>query len=221
MDKLKISIQLPGKEKEKEKTFEKFDKKLKSKINSASTARSWSDLLPIMKDIFSILTRNNDYDFNNISDKRLLAKRLSQTLNPECPSGLHEVTLEVYEVILKNILNIHKNKLMDNLYLYAYGLFPFFPNANIQNKIKFIDNIITPIFLKLNKEELKLSLPGLLSSLIPGLDDNNEQTAQLIYKTFDNIITKNNGEMERDFFGVYWMLLLRCQHLRQNIYYKK
>ena len=213
MDKLKISS---GKEKEKEKTFEKFDKKLKIKINSASTARSWSDLLPIMKDILSILTRNNDYDFNNISDKKLLAKRLAQTLNPECPSGLHEVTLEVYEAILKNIVNIHKNKLMDNLYLYAYGLFPFFPNANIQNKIKFIDNIITPIFLQLNKEELKLSLPGLLSSLIPGLDDNNEQTTQLIYKTFDNIISKNNGEMERDFFGVYWMLLLRCQHLRQS-----
>ena len=77
MDKLKISIQLPGKEKEKEKekTFEKFDKKLKSKINSASTARSWSDLLPIMKDIFSILTRNNDYDFNNISDKRFTSAR--------------------------------------------------------------------------------------------------------------------------------------------------
>ena len=200
--------------KEKEKTFEKLDKKIKNKINSCSAAKSWSDLLPIMKDLHSILLKNNDYDFNDLSEKRLLAKRISQTLNPECPSGLHEVTLDVYEVILNNIVKIHDNKLMDNLYLYAYGLFPFFPNANLKNKIKILNSLITPIFLNLNKEEFKLSLPGLLSSLIPGLDDNNEQIAQIIYKIFDNIISKNNGEMERDFFGVYWMLLLRCQHLR-------
>ena len=202
--------------KEKEKSYEKFDKKLMNKINAASTAKNWSDLLPIMKDVLSLLIRNNEYDFNDLSDKKLLAKRLAQGLNPECPSGLHEVTLEVYEVILKNITINHQNKLMDNLYLYAYGLFPFFPNATIPNKKKFLETIVTPIFLKLNKDELKLCLPGLLSSLIPGLDDNNEQTTKLIYGAFDAFISINNGELERDFFGVYWMLLLRCQHLRSS-----
>ena len=204
------------KEKEKEKTFEKLDKKIMNKLNNATTAKSWSDLLPIMKDIFSLLNRNNDYDFHNLSVKKLLAKRLAQALNPECPSGLHEVTLDVYEIILTNIISKHQNKLMENLYLYAYGLFPFFPNATIQNKVKFLDKIVKPIFLQLNINELKLCLPGLLSSLIPGLDDNNEQTTKLIYKTFDKFISNNNGELERDFFGVYWMLLLRCQHLRNS-----
>ena len=202
--------------KEKEKTFEKFEKKLKNKINLTSTAKGWSDLLPLMKDLLSILKKYNDFDFNELSDKRLLSKRLAQALNPECPSGLHEIALEVYEVILKNIMNRHNNMLMDNLYLYAYGLFPFFPNASMQNKKKIIDDIVYPIFLKLNREELKLCLPGLLSSLIPGLDDNNDQTTQLIYKTFDSLISQNNGQMERDFYGVYWMLLLRCQHLRTS-----
>ena len=112
--------------KDKDKTFDKFDKKLNAKINSASTAKSWSDLLPIMKDIHSILNKHNECDFNKITNKQILAKRLSQGLNPECPSGLHEVTLEVYELILKNITNNYGNKLMENLYLYAYGLFPFF-----------------------------------------------------------------------------------------------
>ena len=207
---------------DKDKNFEKFDKKLKKYINSASSAKSWSDLLPIMKDILSLLSKNNnnesDLDFNKISitNKQILAKRLAQGLNPECPSGLHDVTLDVYEIILKNLISHCKNKLMDNLYLYSYGLFPFFPNATIQNKIKFIDKIVNQIFFNLNKEELKLCLPGLLSSLIPSLDDNNDQTIKLIYKTFDNLISRNNGELERDFFGVYWMLLLRCQHLRSS-----
>ena len=203
---------------EKEKTLEKFDKKLKKHINSASSAKAWSDLLPIMKDILSLLTRNNEYDFNKISlaNKQTLAKRLAQGLNPECPSGLHDVTLDVYEIILKNLITKYENKLMDNLHLYAYGLFAFFPNATIPNKIKFLNNIVNQIFISLNKEELKLCLPGLLSSLIPGLDDNNDQTTKLIYKVFDDLISRNNGELERDFFGVYWMLLLRCQHLRSS-----
>ena len=202
--------------KDKDKTFDKFDKKLNAKINSASTAKSWSDLLPIMKDIHSILNKHNECDFNKITNKQILAKRLSQGLNPECPSGLHEVTLEVYELILKNITNNYGNKLMENLYLYAYGLFPFFPNASIQNKKIVLEKIVEPIFLNLNKDELKLCLPGLLSSLIPGLDDNNEQNAKLIYKTFDKFISINNGQLEQYFFGVYWMLLLRCQHLRNS-----
>ena len=199
-----------------DKGFDKFDKKLTAKLSSTSTAKGWSDLLTIMRDIHSFLTKNINYDFSKITDKNVLAKRLSQGLNPECPSGLHEVTLEVYQIILSNISTNYNHKLMDNLYLFAYGLFPFFPNATINNKKYFMEKIVEPIFLHLNKEELKLCLPGLLSSLIPGLDDNNEQTTKLIFKTFDKFILNNNGEMERDFFGIYWMLLLRCQHLRAS-----
>ena len=204
---------------EKEKSMEKLDKKLKKYLNSASSSKVWIDLVPIMKDILSLLSRNKkDYDFNEISllNKQMLAKRLAQGLNPECPSGLHEVTIDVYEVFLKNIMEYHDNKLRDNLSLYACGLFPFFPNATSQNKNRFLEKIFYPIFFNLNKEEFKLCLPGLLSSLIPGLDDNTEQTTKLIYQTFDDIISKNNGEFERDFFGIYWMLLLRCQHLRSS-----
>ena len=203
-------------EKEKEKTFEKFDKKLTSKLSAAATAKSWSDLLPIMKDMHSFLQLNKDYDFNMITDKLLLGKRLAQGLNPECPSGLHEVTLDVYDILLNNIITKYKDKLMDNLYIYAYGLFPFFPNATLPNKRKFLERIVKSIFTKLNSVELKLCLPGLLSSLIPGLDDNNEETTKLIYGSFDTLIKMDEGRQERNFFGVYWMLLLRCKHLRAS-----
>ena len=200
------------KEKEKEKTFEKFEKKLNNKLIEASTAKSWSDLLPIIKKIASILMVNRDYDFNKLSNKLLLGKRLAQSLNPECPSGLHEITLEAYIIILQNIISKNNNKLMDNLHIYTYGLFPFFPNANLPSKKKFIEKIVKGIFINLNIIELKVCLPGLLSSLIPGLDDNNEETTKNIYSSFDDLAKKD----EHSFFGVYWMLLLRCQHLRNS-----
>ena len=200
------------KEKEKEKTFEKFEKKLNNKLIAASTAKSWSDLLPIIKKLNSILMVNRDYDFNKLSNKLLLGKRLAQSLNPECPSGLHEITLEAYIIILQNIISKNNNKLMDNLHIYTYGLFPFFPNANLPSKKKFIEKIVKGIFINLNIIELKVCLPGLLSSLIPGLDDNNEETTKNIYSSFDDLAKKD----EHSFFGVYWMLLLRCQHLRNS-----
>ena len=198
--------------KEKEKSQEKFDKKLSQKLASAATAKSWSDLLPLIKDMQNYFNLNNEYDFNKISDKLLLGKRLAQCLNPECPGGLHDVTVEVYEILLKNIMAKTGNKLMENLHIYAYGLFPFFPNATLQNKKKFLEKIVKGIFDKINEEELKLCLPGLLSSLIPGLDDNNEETTKLIYSSFNDLTKKD----ERNFFGVYWMLLLRCKHLRNS-----
>ena len=203
---------LGEKEKEKEKSFEKFDKKLSNKLSAAANAKSWSDLLPIIKDLYTHLKVNYEYDFDKISDKLLLGKRLAQVLNPECPSGLHDVTLDVYEILLGNIISRYKDKLMDNLHIYAYGLFPFFPNANIANKKKFLDKIVKGIFYQLNTIELKLCLPGLLSSLIPGLDDNNEETTKHIYSALDEIAKKD----EHNFFGVYWMLLLRCKHLRNS-----
>ena len=205
-------LKLFEKEKEKEKTFEKFEKKLKAKLDSTATAKSWSDLLPILKDIASHLMINKDYDFDKLKIKLLLGKRLAQGLNPECPSGLHEITLEVYCIILNNIISKNDNKLKDNLHIYAYGLFPFFPNATIPLKKKFLEKIVKDIFIKLNNTELKICLPGLLSSLIPGLDDNNEETTKNIYSSFDDLAKKD----EHTFFGVYWMLLLRCQHLRNS-----
>ena len=205
-------FKLPLSKLEKEKSFEKFDNKLTSKLKAASTAKGWSDLLPIIGEIYAFLKANNDYDFNKISDKLLLGKRLAQCLNPECPGGLHEITIEVYEILLKNIITRYKDKLMDNLHIYASGLFPYFPNATITNKQKFLDKIVKGVFVKLNIIELKICLPGLLSSLIPGLDDNNEETTKLIYSSFDNLVKMD----ERNFFGVYWMLLLRCKHLRKS-----
>ena len=103
------------KDKEREKTIEKFNSKLSSKLSAAATAKSWSDLLPIMKDIYSFLKLNNTYNFDKITNKLLLGKRLAQTLNPECPGGLHEVTLDVYEILLKNIMAQNQNKLMEKL----------------------------------------------------------------------------------------------------------
>ena len=194
---------------------EKFEKKLLNILNSSANAKAWSDLLPTTKEILLLLNKNQkDIDFSQLSIKHILAKRLAQCLNPEFPNGVHEVVLDIYKIIITNIMVKQDMQLMDNLALYCSGLFPFFSHASLQNKEKFLNDIVKLNLLSIDPDELTLCFPGLLASLIPGLDDNNESTTKLIFQAFEDFITKLNNK--QTFFGSYWTLLLRNKHLRSS-----
>src|SRR5690606_31514283 len=66
-------------------------------------ARDWSDLMTIMKNFKENLKKYSTFNMAKISDKVLLGKRLAQCLNPSLPHGLHEITLEVYDMLFDNI----------------------------------------------------------------------------------------------------------------------
>ena len=195
------------------KEYEKFEKKLTNILNTSSNAKTWSDLLPLTKEILAHLSKYQYLEFAKLSNRHTLSKRLAQCLNPECPGGVHEVVLDIYQLILNNIISKNEAKLMDNLGLYACGLFPFFPNASLTNKKKYLEIIVKKNFLCIDINEFILCLPGLLCSIIPGLDDNNDEMTQMIFDTLDLIKSKIK---EHNFFGVYWTLILRNTHLRSS-----
>ena len=195
------------------KDYERFEKKLTSILSSSANANSWSDLLPVTKDILAHLTKNQNLEFAKLSNRHILSKRLAQCLNPECPGGVHEVVLDIYNVILHNIISKNEAKLMDNLGLYACGLFPFFQNASLANKEKYLEIIVKKNLLCIDANELILCLPGLLASIIPGLDDNNDKMTLLIYDTLDIIKLRIK---DHTFYGVYWTLILRNKHIRTS-----
>ena len=196
------------------KEFKKFDKNLSNILYSSSGAASWSDLLPFTKEILNLLDKKKtEFNFSFLTDKTTLSKRLAQCLNPECPGGVHEVVINIYSIIFQNILSKNNGKLEDNLGIYCSGLFPFFSYASIPNKLIFLKTICKNCFLQLDQNELSLCLPGLLSSLIPGLDDNNDKTSNEIYSVFDEIKKKMKKGV---FYGTYWSLLLKNKSLRAS-----
>ena len=142
-----------------QKDYTRFEKKLTNILNSSASAKEWSDLLPLIQAILTHLNKNPHLEFAKLSNRYLLSKRLAQCLNPECPSGVHEVVLDIYYLILHNIVFHNETCLMDNLGIYACGLFPFYPYASINNKTKFIDKIIYGCFLCFRRDELVLCLP--------------------------------------------------------------
>ena len=195
------------------KDYEKFEKKLTNILNSSANAKAWSDLLPLTKEILTHLKKHPNLEFAKLSNRHILSKRLAQCLNPECPGGVHEVVLDIYDVILHNIISKNEAKLMDNLGLYACGLFPFFQNASLTNKEKYLNIIVKNNLLCIDANELILCLPGLLASIIPGLDDNNDKMTQLIYDTLDIIKLRLK---DHTFYGVYWTLILRNKQIRTS-----
>ena len=84
--------------------MQKYDKKLSEKILPRfNNAKDWSDLMTIIKNLKENVKKYNDCNMFLISDKVLLSKRLAQSLNPSLPDGLHEITLEVYDMLFENI----------------------------------------------------------------------------------------------------------------------
>ncbi len=197
--------------------MDKFEKKLNDKILSQFiAAKEWGDLISILKELITYIKKEIEKKEINLSlliDKVTISKRLAQCLNPQLPAGVHETALEIYEIILKDILKKNNNCLGENLGYYASGLFPFFQNASINNKKLYIDKIIRGIFCKLENEELELCITGLLVSILPGLDDQNEDINKNLKDVFNNI---RNIIPNRIFFGVLWSIILKNPILRPS-----
>ena len=84
--------------------MQEFDKKISKKfLPRFDSAKDWSDLMTIMKNFKDNLRKYSNFNMSKITDKVLLGKRLAQCLNPSLPHGLHEITLEIYDMLFENI----------------------------------------------------------------------------------------------------------------------
>ena len=191
---------------------EKFDKKLTNKILPRfAAAKEWPDLMTILKKFKDNLIKYKACNMGILTDKISLAKRLAQCLNQSLPSGVHEMDLDVYSILFDNIKLNNNNFMGDNLGLYSAGLFPFFIYASAKNKIKFLDDIIKKHYLTLEISEFKLSLSGMLASVLPALDEQNEVMQKSIREVFQTAREKCGDTY---FFGTLWSIIFRNKKLR-------
>ena len=191
---------------------DKFDKKVTNKfLPRFATAKEWPDLMTILKKFKDNLIKYKAANMGILTDKISLAKRLAQCLNQSLPSGVHEIDLDVYSMLFDNIKLNNNNFLGDNLGLYSAGLFPFFSYASAKNKNKFLEDIIKKHYLNLEISEFKLSLPGMLASILPGLEEQNET----MQKSIKEIFFKSREKCgDTYFFGTLWSIIFRNKKLR-------
>ena len=192
--------------------MEKLDRKISDKIlYGFNNAKEWPDLMSVIKELNSLLQKNNECNFKLIKEKITLARRLAQCLNSSLPAGLHENALITYDIILDNILKHNNNHLGNDLALYSSGLFPFFQNASPSNKQDYLLKIIKGKFLKMESTELELCLTGLLVSILPGLEEQNELITKHIKEIFGSLRERLSDYV---FYGCLWSIIIRNQKLR-------
>jgi hypothetical protein len=186
---------------------ERFNKEMKQLLASFERAREWewSDLIKWLGRVRELLDK---YSACQVPEKFTLSKRLAQCLNPALPQGLHYHTLKIYSKILK-----YKKKndepVDEDLALYSSGILPFFQYASPENK-PVVLRIIEKFYVPLGRQ-LSFALPGIVTALLPGLEDmSNPEVVSKIYDILDQLAQNDR----RGLYSAIWQALLRSARVR-------
>jgi hypothetical protein len=104
--------------------FRKYANLLERTLLSIDQVNEWADFITFLAKLLKTL--QSYPQFSIIPHKLIVAKRLSQCLNPALPQGVHQRALDVYAYILATI---GQDGLRRDLQVWSTGLFPFFQYA--------------------------------------------------------------------------------------------
>eukprot|EP01132_Coremiostelium_polycephalum_P011391 gene11391-13950_t len=175
-----------------------FNDELNSVLMLFSKSGEWADFVKCLMKLIKVFEK---YPKSScIQSKLTISKRLSQCLNPSLPAGCHIKALETYETIFNRI---GLDKLSRDLAIYATGLFPLFHLASTDVRFKVLqlyEKYILPLNLKLTP-----CLNGVVSSLLPGLEEGQGEIYELVLKLLDNFCKSTSTTL---FYQAIWKSLI-------------
>ncbi|EGR29985.1 n-terminal domain protein [Ichthyophthirius multifiliis] len=185
-----------------------LNKALQHLLNSFEKNKDWSSVGKWLQKVEQALKENpSPY----IEDRINFCKRLAQCLNPELPEAINLAALRIYENIFKNMQSVSNNNIeeyvkifTDYIGVYSIGLFPFFSNGQLRNKFYFL-NMIKKYYIPLGKDLIPCA-PGLVLSILPGLDENNQELLKEIHEIYTCIMVVCGRKY---FIGSFWMAIMR------------
>ncbi|CAD8140880.1 unnamed protein product [Paramecium pentaurelia] len=179
-------------------------------LKNYESLKEWSDLGQWLLKLQGVF---QTYQGSYIPKKKLLCKRLAQCLSPIWNKAIHENALVIYDLILKILCSNSEYDLVQDLPLFSLGLFPFFGFASIQCKPKFL-NILETYYYPLQKDLLPC-MGGLISSIIVGMEDTNEEMMKKVMNSLDQA-AESVGI--KQFFGLLWVSIIRSGRCRLGAY---
>ncbi|PHH72009.1 hypothetical protein CDD82_6219 [Ophiocordyceps australis] len=131
-----------------------------------SALEEWADYISFLNKLLKALQARPS-SLTAIPSKTLVAKRLSQCLNPSLPSGVHQKALDVYNYIFTTI---GKDGLSRDLPLYLPGLAPTLSFASLSVRSPYL-HLLETHFLAVDARSLRPALKSIVLALLPGLED--------------------------------------------------
>ncbi|GAM27983.1 hypothetical protein SAMD00019534_111590 [Acytostelium subglobosum LB1] len=185
--------------------YKQFNDELNTVLVAFAKSAEWADLVKWLGKLSKLFEK---YPKSNcIQPKLLLSKRMSQCLNPSLPSGCHSQTLDTYALIFSRI---GKEKLSTDISIYATGLFPLFRFASTDVRYKVLslyEKHLLPMGHKLHS-----CLNGVVSSLLPGLDEGTGEMYEAVKKLLEAFCRETSTPM---FYHALWKTLVTTPNNRQ------
>ncbi|KAL4988579.1 protein dopey [Aspergillus falconensis] len=131
-----------------------------------NTLQEWADYISFLSRLLKAL-QTHPPDLPVVPHKVLVAKRLSQSMNPSLPSGVHQKALEVYTYIFNLI---KPEGLSHDLPLYYPGIAPTLTFASLTVRPLFLSLVETYV-CDLEPWAIRPALKAIILSLLPGLEE--------------------------------------------------
>ncbi|KAI1438027.1 putative regulator of reproduction dopa [Xylaria sp. CBS 124048] len=156
----------------------------------------WADYISFLTRLLKAL-QARQANISIVPSKALVAKRLSQCLDPSLPSGVHQKAIEVYDYIFSLI---GENDLSRDLPLYLSGLAPTLSFASLTVRTRFLD-LLEKYLLRVEVGSLRPAMKSIIMALLPGLEDDTsedfDRTLNLI-ESFKRVIRPPNSQLLTD-----------------------
>ncbi|GJJ13160.1 hypothetical protein Clacol_007411 [Clathrus columnatus] len=144
--------------------FKKYIAQVDRCLQTFDNVHEWADFIAFLTKLLK--TFQSFPQFKEIPRKLVVAKRLSQCLNPALPTGVHQRALDVYI----HILTVSGTEgLKHDIQLWSAGLFPFFEYAATSVK-PILLNLYDTYYLPL-QGDLRSIMKAFILALLPGLEE--------------------------------------------------
>ncbi|KAI1310342.1 putative regulator of reproduction dopa [Xylaria venustula] len=155
----------------KDKHYRKYASGVERALALFDTAlEEWADYISFLNRLLKAL-QARQANTTTIPSKALVAKRLSQCLNPSLPSGVHQKAIEVYAHIFSVI---GEHGLSKDLPLYLSGLAPTLSFASLAVRTRFLD-LLEKYLLHVEPLALRPAMKSIIMALLPGLEDETSE----------------------------------------------
>ncbi|ORY65960.1 putative regulator of reproduction dopa [Pseudomassariella vexata] len=166
----------------KDKAYRKYASGVERALSLFDTALlEWADYISFLSRLLKAL-QARQASITTVPSKTLVAKRLSQCLNPSLPSGVHQKALEVYNYVFSII---GKDGLAKDLPLYLPGLSTTLSFASLTVRAPFLE-LLERYFIELDPRSLRPAMKSVILGLLPGLEEETSEDFDRTLKLLEN-----------------------------------
>ncbi|CCE61244.1 hypothetical protein TPHA_0A01610 [Tetrapisispora phaffii CBS 4417] len=189
----------------------KYNHNITKALENFDYVTEWADYIASLAKLLKVLQSipvNNSTDEIAIPQPYQISKCLCSSLSSDLPAGVHQKTLEVYMFIFKRI---GVDTLAAEINIWIRGILSLMTHAALSVKIPLIE-VYEKYLICLPSRTLKIIIKPLLSSLLPGIDDDSSEFQSRIIKLIETL--KVNLDDDSLFWQSLYLIMITDKERR-------